>query len=493
MGLSGAIPFVSSRGLRVLCEAVQFRVFGVTGASVRTGVFSRAFGLRSAFFRSFLGREAEPMRVWDWILSMPSRRRKELIRVFKAYEARGFEPSKRYGEIKAFVKTEKLPFFATNAQGDEYSSEHCEYVARLIQAPHDETHLDAGRYLKPLVGRLKDDWSYDNWLFYASVNPTKLDKWLNRHKSAASWFWADYSSFDATYTPEAWSLIEALYAQVYPDAEPEFWRALEAWRSPHGSILLRKDDAWVKYTAPVCNASGRDDTALANALFNGIALACSIAAAYFGVDLLDLEAKHIVAIRDIVAIAVVGDDSLVALSVDVDPLKPMVLRNLQSFGLKVKAETSHDLVDVTFLASMPYPVGDQFFWGPTLGRRLYKAFWQEQPVGNLPAWTLGVAKQLMLYRHVPLLYDIAMRIVALLPGGKVTDFQFDPNRPWDGRDSATTIYGQETIEWLARRYASKGLTAGQIRSDIASVQGISRLPVMCRFYTTEAALLLDDL
>jgi hypothetical protein len=422
---------------------------------------------------------------------MPSRRRKELVRAFRMYEERGFQPHYRYAEIKAFVKSEKLPYFAVKF--DEYAQEYVQYVARLIQAPHDETHLDAGPYLKPLVARLKRDWSADNWLFYASVGPEKLDTWLNRVAGAQSYFWADYSSFDATYSPEAWAMIEKFYAQLYPSADPRFWRAIDAWRQPHGSVKLRKDEAWIKYLAPVMNASGRDDTALANALFNGIALACALASVLCGVDVLSLQEEHIRCVSQLVNIAVVGDDSLVACSVDIVPLGQQVVQRLEQFGLKVKACSSRELVDVTFLASMPYPVGDKYYWGPTLGRRLYKAFWQEDPVGNLPAWVKGVAQQLALFRHVPLLSDISDRILQLLPGGKITTQVADPNRLWQHRETATPGYTDQTVHWLARRYQEQGLTAAQVRADIRLVQGITRLPAVGRFHTTDAALRVDDL
>ncbi len=491
IGLSGAVPFVSPKGVRPLAEAIQFRVFAVTGTRVTPGVFGLAQRVADRLFRSFLSGVAEPMDTWEWICSMPSRRRKELVRVWRKYQERGLEPSHKYDRIQAFVKNEKLPYLGV--KGGEYDASYAEYVARLIQAPHDETHLDAGRYLKPLVKRLKRDWSWDNWLFYASVAPSTLDHWLQKHHDAASWFWADYSAFDATYSPGAWQLIESFYARLYPDADPRFWRALDVWRTPNGDCRLRKDEARIRYQAAPMNASGRDDTALANALFNGIALALSIAAAIAQKDVMDLEDHDIERMKQVVNIAVVGDDSLVALSLDVEPIADAIVANLGKFGLSVKSQFSRDLVDVTFLAMMPYPVAGTYYWGPTLGRRLYKAYWQEDPVGNLPAWTLGVAKQLALYQHVPILVDMAERIISLLPGGKITRFKRDENRVWAARDTATPRYDASTLAWLARRYDSHGLSPAQIVADINTIRGITRLPAVVRLHTTDYALAVDDL
>lgn len=491
IAVDGAIPFVSPKGVRPLAEAIQFRVFAVTPSQAQPGIFSAASRHTDALFRSFLTGTAEPMDMWEWVLTMPSRRRKELIRAFHKYRERGYEPSHNYRKIQAFVKTEKLPFFGV--RNGEFDVSYAEYVARLIQAPHNETHLDAGRYLKPLVKRLKRDWSWDNWLFYASVNPATLDHWLQRNVSAASWFWADYSSFDATYSPGAWDMIERFYAMVYPNADRSFWRALNAWRKPQGDCRLRADMARIQYEAPVMNASGRDDTALANALFNGIALALSIAAARTGKTVFDLTTRDVWRVREYAQIAVVGDDSLVAFSCDVGPLAEKIVTNLQAFGLSVKANYSRELVDVTFLAMMPYPVAGQYYWGPTIGRRMYKAYWQEKPVGNLPAWTLGVAKQLALYQCVPIIADSAERIIQLLPGGKVTRFQHDPNRIWASRESATPRYDESTLQWVARRYDCVGLTVPMIKADIQTIRGITRLPAVAALHTTEAAVRVDDL
>lgn len=488
IGLSGAIPFVSSTGARVLSEAILYRVFAEVPVMARPECYLRAIHLRSGFFSGFLS-ESEPMDLWDWIKSMPSRRRKALVRAQRLREERG-EDSTRYCRITPFVKTEHLPYFRQHGGG--YTHEGVTYVARLIQAPHDETHLDAGPWLKPLVAKLKEDWSSSNWLFYASVAPEKLDAWLNRNASAVSWFWSDYSSFDATHTALSWDMIEGFYSVIYPHADPQFWKALNAWRVPHGKARCRKDEVEVEYHAPVCNASGRDDTALANALLNGIVLACSFASVLSGVPVHQLEERHLRIASGKVNIAVVGDDSLVACSFDVRPMCGELERRISDFGLVAKAEVG-DLLDTTFLGMMPYPVRGRYYWGPTMGRRLYKAFWQADPVGNLPAWTLGVAKQLSLYKCVPVLNEIASRVIALLPGGKVTTLPHEENRVWAARTAATPDYDSSTVRWVCERYRRSGLTERAVLADLETIRGITRLPALVRLFTTDAALAEDGL
>ncbi len=487
MGLSGAIPFISDAGSRVLAEAIQFRVFRAIARSVTRGAFEHALSLTTYLLPEFT-RPGEPMLLWDWIRSMPGKRRRALICSERKLNERG-EYARKIGEIKAFVKTEHMPYFGV--KNGDYGVQHAEYVARLIQAPHDETHLIAGPYLKPLVERLKQVWHPDHWIFYGSVAPEKLDYWVNRNSRAESWFWADYTAFDATYSPEAWSLLEQLYAQIYPGAPEEFWKVLEYWRKPQGNIRLRKEDVKIKYDAPVCNASGRDDTALANALLNGLALAISIAAALAGVDVTQVTAAHLKTAQDKCAISVVGDDSVVACSFNVQPLKQRIVDNIACFGFVAKACCSPWIGDITYLGMMPYPVGDRLYMGPTIGRRLYKAFWQADPVGNLPAWTKGVARQLFQYRCVPILSDIAGRVLHLLGGMKETHFQPDPNRVWAARTMATDAWDGLTISWLCRRYPA--LSPCQFYSDLETVSRITRLPAIIHSHVFDACVVVDDL
>jgi hypothetical protein len=430
------------------------------------------------------------MGEWEWILTMPSRRRKQLIRAAYRRQERG-EPARDYGYIKPHVKDELMPYF--KVLYDLYMSSETEYIARLIQAPHDETHLDAGRFLKPLVYRLKHIWSMSHWIYYASDKPENLDLWLRRNRDACSWFWSDYSAFDSTFSPQAWAMIERLYGAIYPHAPPEFWSAIEAWRKPKGRVVNKKDNVRLAYDAPVMNASGRDDTALANALLNGIVLSCSIAAAYFNVPVISVQPHHLLRISSMVNIAVVGDDSAVACSFDVRPIQDRIVANIAEFGLVAKAGSSSDLVDLTFLGMMPYVVAGEMYWGPTIGRRLYKAFWQREPTGNLPAWTHGVAQQLAMYQCVPVLSDMANQVLKLLSGTKITRAASDEYSVWSNRTIRVPAYDDSTIEWLARRYKHQSLGSASIRADIAAIGEINRLPCMIRLHTTDAALVSDDL
>lgn len=471
-----------------MAEAILFRPYKSCARRVDELSFLKARDLVDDLIPGFAA-QAQPWEEWEWIKSITlSRRRKALIKAMHERDARG-TPHKDFGRIKPFAKTENLPWF-----GVLYgciSMAYILYVARLIQAPHDETHLAAGRYLKPLVARLKEIWHWQNWIFYASVTPEKLNKWLRRNRHARSWFWSDYSAFDATFSEQAWDMIEGLYRRIYPDAAPEFWAALAAWRHPKGKYRSRKEGITIEYEGNVCNASGRDDTALANAILNGIVLSLSITAALCGIRVQDIELHHIHYVKDLVQIAIVGDDSLVACNVSIDQYKGEIQKNIESFGLIVKAATSLNLHDVTFLGMMPYPVAGELYWGPTIGRRIFKAFWQSEPTGHLPAWTRGVAQQIALYRNVPILSDLAVKVDSLLAGHLVTKPSSSEYSVWSNIQDACPRWDSTTLDWVCARYPT--LSRPQIFEDLETISRINRLPAVVHLWTAEAAVAQDDL
>lgn len=490
VGLSGAYPFVSSVGARPLLEAILYRVFKDLPTRMRPSISAfNKLALNAGYLLPEFNEPLQRMRLWEWFKSYTnSRRRHALIRAHAERLKRGSN-HKDYDKISAFVKTEKLPWFGVPKDMEPPTTfvEDAVYIARLVQAPHDETHLDAGRYMKPLTKRLKEVWNSDFWIFYASVNPEILDKWLEKISTCRSFFFADYSAFDATHSIESWALVEGLYEQVFPRADhPDLWRAIDVWRKPKGKCRLRKDGVTISYDAPVCNASGRDDTALVNALLNGLCLASAFAAELSGVELEQLEPHHYEKASRMCKISVVGDDSVVGCNFDIGKID--VVRHLKRFGLIVKSETAQDIANVTYLGSMPYRVGNSWRWGPTLGRRLYKAFWKESSDGHPIAWLRGVAQQLALNQHVPVLRELSEKILDLTKG-PTTKVQVDENRLWTVRTSATERWSDETLVHLAKRY---DVPVSMILADLEIIKKIDRVPCVAYLPFVCHCVAIDD-
>lgn len=512
VGLDGAHVKVSAPGVRSLVNAILYRVFKALPEDrvVHQPAFDKITELARSplLLGSFLDPTGIPMEVRDWIASINvSRRRRALLRALRLLEERG-----RYCEdfetVQPFVKSELLaafsvksgylqtyPFAMASVDGAPRPNYPVpEDVPRLIQAPNDETHLVAGPFLKPLVSRLKQVWHKDNWIFYGSVEPTKLNAWLQRIRRCRSYFWSDYTAFDATFSPSTWAMIEGFYRCIYPNAPMDFWRVLEIWRSPKGKVKLRKENVTVWYNAGVCNCSGRDDTALANALFNGLAMAMAFSAAISGKEIEDLTLEDLTAASGLVKISIVGDDSLVGCDFDVQPLSSTIVRHLRQFGLVVKAESSPNLHDVTYLGMMPYPTASgRMYWGPTIGRCLYKLFWMREfgPGVSPPSWTRGIAQSVGQYRQVPIVSDLCQRVDSLLHGHSVLREQVDvENQVWKVRPSGMPNWDHVTVAWLCERYS--GLTPMMIDKDLEVIGSIQRLPAVVRLISLEAILRQDD-
>lgn len=496
IGLDGFRPYMPASGPAELVDAILYRVFKkLPPSELNPENFNTARKLLDELVPTMVDGEAKPLTREQWLRSMPAARKKILRKMARSMEQDGALPS-RWAEFAAFCKSEKMPRFRfLSTPSGEVPAEN-ELVPRLIQPPNDSTHVSVGPLIKPLVWRLKEDWHCDNWLFYGSVCPSKLDTWINRvAPSATSWFWSDYSSFDSTYTDCAWDMIEEVYHRAYPDAPASFWAILREWRRPVSETRLHRDHLKVWYEGRTCNASGRDDTALANALLNGIVLALSFAAALAGKEVAALGRDDLALVRSLADITVVGDDSLVACQFDVDLYRATIERNIRSFGLQAKVCTSTSVDEVTYLGMMPYDHGlgapQRYTWGPTIGRRFFKAYWMAEPDRHPESWLRGVAKQMHLLRNVPLLHESSEVVLKLTRGHQLRPVRADPDRVWDNRGEPAPHWTNSTLEQLCRRY--RGLTMKALLTDLSTIRQIARLPAIVRLPSVELMLAQDDL
>ncbi len=96
-------------------------------------------------------------------------------------------------------------------------------------------------------------------------------------------------------------------------------------------------------------------------------------------------------------------------------------------------------------------------------------------------------------RHVPILHEIAKRVLTLTEGGKTTKVARDPNRPWTFRENACPDWDMSTLAWLAARYSPQGLSVSAIHQDLQVINSITRLPAVVQLNSTTAALVADDL
>lgn len=208
------------------------------------------------------------------------------------------------------------------------------------------------------------------------------------------------------------------------------------------------------------NASGRDDTAFANGVLNGMASYISYCASWYKIRAREVTADLCLAFANVIRLAVCGDDSIAFLPcMSGEARSSFVARlreNIASFGFKAKAFASNRIVDAVFLGHRPVRVAGRYFWSRTIGRALFKLGWQAETKGDGAAWMTGIMDMHKICSpHVPILSDIAECWVQAHNGAKRTPVKLDPNKPWEWMTRGLSLprYDQQTLEDLALAYS----------------------------------------
>jgi hypothetical protein len=378
-------------------------------------------------------------------------------------------------------------------------------VDRLIQGPDDVTHCIAGPWLKPLVKKLKQLWGPSSMIHYGSCKPDSLRTFLRERLVADSgfFFWSDFSMFDCTHSADSWAFMERLYKRAGID-EPDFWKVMDAWRQPSGLI------GPFKYKANIMNASGRDDTSLANGVLNGFCSFLSAAAAWLQKDVLALTKADLHTVSGLLSLSVCGDDSIGRLpsltASESEAFAFAFRKNVAMFGFEAKLGYSDRLVDAVYLGHRPLPVAGQWLWGKTIGRATYKMGWLVDDGSRDPlAHITGVADMhVRCSKHVPVLYDLASKIVELRQGAKRTPYVYDPNKPWQEPDESGAMYDDATLKAVAEAYTTRPccgtpaavdqeVTVADVKSLISAIRGIKRLPCVLDHWLWKRMVAADDL
>lgn len=494
---SGARPMVSAQTDHNRLKALLGRVFQQPpdqewGQGPRPGTWDIADRFRAEILPDL---EAEPMSIEAWLRSMPARRRRVLEQAAKHYEEGGLKQSDAF--FTGFVKSEFLPFFAQQRMA-AIAVEDClvelrEMLDRFINGPAEKTHIVAGRRMKPMIQRLKHHWDKYAPLVYGSAGPEVLDTLLQRLAEVdGTYFCCDFSLFDRTHSKESWGFVESFYDRT----DADFRQVLDWWRAPVGTC------GPFKYRGFIMNASGRDDTALANAVLNGFATTLSAAAAYHGVALGDLSLEQLREFRAKSILSVCGDDSLgVFPKLSRGRLAEFQERfnaNIAAFGFVAKLQVMDSLQDVLYLGMRPYWVSGRWTWGKTIGRATYKMGWVLEPhKRDVMAHVTGVADMhLLCSLHVPVLSDLAAKIVELRQGAKRTPVVKDPNRPWEWTQQGSLPYDRETLSVTAEVYTKLSgtlVTVADFEDLIAQIRKISSLPCVLDHWLWRLIVASDEL
>lgn len=477
-------PIVSTSCEYNAAKAALFRIFTAPKYRPEAQVF-QLFDRHREWLMPGFTEPSEAMSVDDWIASMPSRRRTALRRA--AINVRRYGWREAWTRFKAFVKSEKLPGYEADDSPLAEPKIKREMMDRLIQGPADEAHVIMGPLLKPLTLRLKQIWNYQNHIYYAATSVGKLNDWFRRAwRPGTTAVMADYSKFDNSHSTQSWDWIESLYREIgITHTSPLVSRILQAWREPVGYM---SGQGWaLRYLAEVMNASGRDDTALANALLNGNAMFLSLVASCLSKSIWDLCPEDLAWGVQNVRLAVCGDDTLAFVptpNAEREGFRSALSGSIASFGFCAEAEKlniSSNPFDFVFLGMRPYPVGDDWFFGKTIGRSLYKMGWKLDPAGDdMAAWFAGeCVATLATQKHVPILSDVARSFLQQHGNGKVRSADRDSWKETEMPGVDTPCYDQRTERYVEEGY---GLWTGALagfRDHLAKISypGVTAHPV----------------
>ena len=498
IGVSGAIPFMSAKtpynaAKTLLCRLYAKQPQREWGVGPRPGAWAIAAKFRHLLLPHL---DSHELSFQDWLSSMPAHRKPALQRAHDEYERAGLRP--HHKAFQSFVKSEILPGFR-KAAGVLMPA--TELVDRAIHGPHDVGHTLLGPVMKPKITALKKQWTSSSPVFYASVGPEPLHEFLQDLVAGQrQYFMADFTAFDMSYSDDCWDFVEYYYPHLTADQRS----VLQAWRRPRGTF------GPLKYRARTVNASGRDDTALANGLLNGFASYLSAVAAWYEVALDELTEHHIRSAFTFIRLAVCGDDSLGWLPAcdeeRMSRFRTAYNFHITEFGFQAKLLTTPHPEQCVFLAKRPIHTSRGWFWAPTIGRAIYKLGWTTVQGGrDLMAIQTGVAAMhAQCSRHVPILSDIAKRVRRLREGCRRTPVLPDPNRPWEWCLKGLFDYDSEALASTARAYSFPStagypvefpqiITVEDLRSAITAIEGVERLPCIISHPVLSALVLLDDL
>lgn len=425
---------------------------------------------------------------YEWVATMRPARQRPLWQAWNAYQQGGWRG--KYRLFSSFVKSEKLVGFS---KGDYYLEKLDRMLDRLINGPHDVTHVIAGPMLKPVTKAVKKVWNCDNHIFYAAVEPAQLDYWFNtRYRDGKVALLCDYTRYDNSHNHQTWDFIEEIYRRLgLFEKEPMLKTVLDCWREPEGSL---RGKGWeIFFKAYVMNASGRDDTGLANAILNGFAMYIALVAAFLRRPPHSLSPEDCEECKDLFDISVMGDDSLVLMdaSVVTADFTSRVSHALSLMGLEAKVSLAYTPFDMVYLGMRPYLVDGVYWWGKTIGRALFKWGWKLQPNQcDAPAWLTGVATHdVTCSKHVPILSDLAQAYLVTRAGCKRTPHVLEECKPWAVGNPRAPAYDSTTIVYTAHGY---DVSVAELEDCLRYVSTLSTFPCIIDHPVIDAIMLKDD-
>jgi hypothetical protein len=309
----------------------------------------------------------------------------------------------------------------------------------------------------------------------------------------------DYSMMDNSYSRGAFSFLRKYYRVLGFPARGKVARLW--WELGKVKGQFRYQGALAKIDAGYVNASGRDDTAVNNAIINAWLSFLGWLDAAHAADgreftLLAPNIDRCRAYAQEMNIGIVGDDLAGGVPAHWRAHADRAERMAERGGFSCKMSFATRPEEMVFLGMRPYPVAvhdgthwrKQLRWGKQLGRCMYKMGWQLQPTIDGAAWIKGVAWATLIGDgHVPILRALALAVMRRTEGVSMKI----PTDLWKYRlpeDRKQCVIIGETYAMMQRVY---GVSAQQIESAEEALLRAPALPCVVQHPVLDQIMAVD--
>jgi hypothetical protein len=512
-GINRVPPYVVMKSPINVLRAIACRIARLRQIRPVPWAWKKALEFLDVFLPDWKAIPIQPLTLQEWLASFPPARRRILTECATTWFSQGKPLTGRDLMFQIFIKRE-WACRSEPAGTTEIMVPILHIKPRSILPPfgpprlEDVGHLIVGPVTRAVLHRVKEIWNSYNFVFYGSTDPATLDGWLQRNADAAVWLGNDYSAYDMSHSSYSWDFLEPLYNAALGEDwihSEHFAQVMRHWRAPRGKVHVKWESFThlIRFFAIAMNASGRDDTALANVILNAFAMYLSLVAVHCDCEVADVTPAMVVHCMSELQLAVVGDDSLAAL--------PRVTRsgrlwavaghdvatNVALFGFTSKSVVTTRIHDAIFLGNRPYRVNSEWVWGPTLGRRLYKHHCCIHTHANPVAWLHGIVK--MESEHlgfIPILGAMARRARELLRGSKVTAWKADPysGLDWKARKIARHPDRETYLECATAYTDETGTLTVEEILDLERIIGeVTSLPIILSHPALDRVCLHDEM
>jgi len=311
----------------------------------------------------------------------------------------------------------------------------------------------------------------------------------------------DISMMDASYQETTfdfvWFILQFLGFPPKRSLEGRVWWQ---WMKPRG-----RTRQGVRYAAAACNASGRDDTGFMNGLINTCVQLFSVLRvlcpgpleeSWTMRRLLEATPEELRRGMALTKILTMGDDSLTRVPAEYRHKVGDVERFFGEAGFKTTGCTRERMRECVFLGCRPWPSSEGPRWGPTLGRRAFKLFWQRLPDREPYVRAHQIAEATYrAYMHVPILRAMAYSVYCLTSSFAKRAARLPPPvelKRWD-LQRARREPAQANIDGLLMAAEIYGCEVQDLRRLEAKYEAVETLPWIVDDPVVDNFLLLDDM